>query len=119
MPESNKEFIQVQDWRGLVHPDRWSTILYIEDKGEFRHVVENEIQSLTGIVSEENGTFTFTAGPTSAEETETTATGILFNRGSSVQALKAVCASLLALISRLRKSQPHKTKQTKESNHGA
>ena len=104
MPESKTDFITVQDWRGLVHPDDWKTILYIEEGGEFRHVVENELGTLTGIVSEENGTFTFTAGPTSADEAKTTATGILFNRGSSVGGLKIVCASFLALMARLRKN---------------
>lgn len=114
MPEYNKEFIQVQDWRGLVHPDRWKTILYIEDKGEFRHVVENELETLTGIVAEENGTFTFTAGPTSASDSENAARGILFNRGSSVQCLKVLCAKFMALTARLNKFQKSSDNQTDE-----
>ena len=104
MAEQKEILLEVRDHRGLIHPDNWTVVLYLEDDGEFRRVVENEYETLTAIVSEEGGLFTFTAGPTSSEEAKAGANGILFNRGSSVECLKTICACLLVLMSRLRPS---------------
>ncbi len=104
VPEVKEKLVSVQNSEGLVHPDSWTVVLYLEDNGEFRRVVENEHETLTAIVSEEGGLFTFTAGPTSSVASESAARGILFNRGSSVECLKSIAARFLVLMSRLRTS---------------
>ena len=81
---------------------RWNILLDIEYEGKLRHIIELEDASRVMVVSVVSGEYHRTAGPVTWLVAEDAAKGILFNRGSAVDELKAVAAGFLVLASKLR-----------------
>lgn len=97
VPNPENKTIKVPGFEG-----RWNILMDIEYEGETRHIVEREDTSRVMVVSVISGEYHRNSGPVSWLVVEDAAKGILFNRGSAVEELKAAAAGFLVLTDKLR-----------------
>ncbi len=106
--KSKNDIVKVQGFEGT-----WQIFLEVKQDEQVRYVAENLASEQMMILSSRDGIYHRSAGPASWEETKAAATGIIFNRGSAVDALKITAGAYLVFTSRVDefKNQPNPKKR--------